>query len=834
MDLPSCPACGQSVLEDDAQECPFCGSPMKGAATAGGKPKAPPPKKSAIPPVAGDRPLPAVQRPSAGKSVAGKPAAEDPFAVESVDTSAAIKLVPAKTKSRTFEVRCPMCESTGFAVPSAAGKLVRCVNEQCLMPVFSAPGGDGAPTRPVAATRETPRAPLSNWVYIGGGTGVAVVLLGIAWLGFNSWMSAQQAAVNKPIEMPIVARPAADPAGTGDASTDPPAGTDAVKRNNPATVTAADKLDKARQEWLGTMLERTRTAPVSRRPGLRRVAALSYAHGGDWTSVDEQMKQLETMVKDGNDAATESIPPLVALAWKQRADAATKDLATATIAKAKERSLKLSPRGRPSVDAAIGLAALLVVENDLASAKSLIDRARSATPALSLAASAAIVSEEGSYDLAQSLPAQPAVGTWHYPLEVAVTVVLVLKRHDEEARQWANACTPDAARQECGVAWCEALARRAGPALDDATRSRVMQEASRLDKPARARVLARLALQSLRSGDTAKGDENLAQAIATFSSIETPAAIEIASIRDVLSTTLPSASQVALSVSAALAIADAAHASGKLDVAWNHVARACEFVATLAPPTSVSNPHAAANPSRVDVQKALKLKTDEEGRLALVTYKQKSKELAAASKRRFVWTTDLLVRAASSWKLESQVWTALTTGPADSVLKKDKYLEGHTLPALVIALADSPTRALMKSELDKQKIPTGSPELRAITIRRQVDVAPSGGNEYGTAAKLIGKSPAPEIEELTVRLACELVRAGKLAEARQFINGIEDTYLREEAAWLTGGLAGRLGRGTEYWGQFDGRNSEPLTVAHLAAGLATGTVPPREPVAGAE
>src|SRR5258708_20177828 len=34
MDLPTCPACKQSVLDDDAVECPFCGAPMKGGQAA--------------------------------------------------------------------------------------------------------------------------------------------------------------------------------------------------------------------------------------------------------------------------------------------------------------------------------------------------------------------------------------------------------------------------------------------------------------------------------------------------------------------------------------------------------------------------------------------------------------------------------------------------------------------------------------------------------------------------------------------------------------------------------------------------------------------------------
>ena len=34
MDLPSCPGCNQSVLDDDATHCPFCGASMSGDGTS--------------------------------------------------------------------------------------------------------------------------------------------------------------------------------------------------------------------------------------------------------------------------------------------------------------------------------------------------------------------------------------------------------------------------------------------------------------------------------------------------------------------------------------------------------------------------------------------------------------------------------------------------------------------------------------------------------------------------------------------------------------------------------------------------------------------------------
>ena len=37
MELPSCPSCHQSVLDDEAELCPFCGAPLKKGAAAASK-----------------------------------------------------------------------------------------------------------------------------------------------------------------------------------------------------------------------------------------------------------------------------------------------------------------------------------------------------------------------------------------------------------------------------------------------------------------------------------------------------------------------------------------------------------------------------------------------------------------------------------------------------------------------------------------------------------------------------------------------------------------------------------------------------------------------------
>ena len=137
MDLPTCPSCGQSVLDDDATDCPFCGAAMDGSSPAK-KPAGGAVKKS----------------PSAKKT--GKDTTtddDDPFAIK--QAPAAKKVLPCARrpmKGRLHRVVCPMCDTQGFIPKRAVGHQVKCANPECLVPVFTA-GGDKADEKPKAPAR---------------------------------------------------------------------------------------------------------------------------------------------------------------------------------------------------------------------------------------------------------------------------------------------------------------------------------------------------------------------------------------------------------------------------------------------------------------------------------------------------------------------------------------------------------------------------------------------------------------------------------------------------------------------------------------------------------
>lgn len=204
MSLPTCPSCGQSVLEDNVVDCPFCGAAMDGSRGAKSTPR---PKANPVASRPGARKLPekpaasssptsatpadppkAPPKPPAGR--AGKPVVDedDPFGIGSAATAAqAIQAVLKPEKGRMHRVICPMCEQQGFVPKTAVGKLVKCANEKCMVPLFTAPDpnapverkptrlSDDAEAARRAAESSQPRKknPIMIYMIVGG------VLLGL-------------------------------------------------------------------------------------------------------------------------------------------------------------------------------------------------------------------------------------------------------------------------------------------------------------------------------------------------------------------------------------------------------------------------------------------------------------------------------------------------------------------------------------------------------------------------------------------------------------------------------------------------------------------------------
>jgi hypothetical protein len=217
MELPSCPSCHQSVLDDDAELCPFCGASLKKGASstvkaapaqrpaaapsrpsASSKPASPTPStaspsRPARPskPAAGSRP----STPSGAKGAfaqdklaaedsarsAAKDALEESF---QVDTSAGRDVPVAsrqRSQTRSYKIRCPMCETVGYVPRSAAGKDIRCANRDCMVPIFTAPRPEKKVEEEVVRPKRlTPKNIL-------GGLICVTALSAAAWITISSW-----------------------------------------------------------------------------------------------------------------------------------------------------------------------------------------------------------------------------------------------------------------------------------------------------------------------------------------------------------------------------------------------------------------------------------------------------------------------------------------------------------------------------------------------------------------------------------------------------------------------------------------------------------------------
>src|SRR5579862_2756829 len=103
MDLPSCPSCRQSVLDDDAEVCPFCGAPLKGnaAGRSGAAPASRPSSASTARPTpkstVGTASPGAAKTPAKPEISAKKPAGPSPASAEGLDDAFSVDLSAGKS-----------------------------------------------------------------------------------------------------------------------------------------------------------------------------------------------------------------------------------------------------------------------------------------------------------------------------------------------------------------------------------------------------------------------------------------------------------------------------------------------------------------------------------------------------------------------------------------------------------------------------------------------------------------------------------------------------------------------------------------------------------------
>lgn len=399
MSLPTCPSCGQSVLEDDAIDCPFCGAAMDGSRGARNTPQ---PKKNPAIGRPGARPVP--QKPAApAQAPSNSPAAatsatdkggtdsdkggskppggsrygsrlvvdeEDPFGIGRSGAAQVIEASLKPDRGRLQKAICPMCEQTNFVPKSALGKSVRCANPKCMVPVFTAvdPADAKAERRPVrladeadaqrrAAEEAVPKKRTPVLLYLVGG----IVLLGITGLVVTQLnRKPDNSQFVKGLDLSEIQRLAEEDAAAEAAKAEAEKAAAAAAAVNPA-----QELEDGIRRMIALARSDMRDKPLA-----RRMTGDLWLRLGRAQEAATEFNQLIVVDKT---RSFYRMQPQLARYWRSRAAgdaaAATESLQLSEV----EVTQRNFPRtGRAATDAALALATALVVEGRAADAAGLV------------------------------------------------------------------------------------------------------------------------------------------------------------------------------------------------------------------------------------------------------------------------------------------------------------------------------------------------------------------------------------------------------------------------------------------------------------------------------
>ncbi len=815
MDLPTCPACGQSVLDDDVEDCPFCGASM-----TTGRPSRKPPGQSTAPAktkavghaaAKGSSPsTAAAEKANSETGEAGSETGEeDPFDVDTLAIQTAIRAKPKPVKGRTHKVICPMCETAGFVPRKAAGRDVRCANPECLVPVFTAPEIKKKPVEP-AEPEKKPGLPKGLVVAL------SIVLLAAGGGGVWYFVWGRLSSLPRPIgRLESLPHDGAQPPPNGNRSTDkdrngndsnqkhPTVGTE--KNTDKGQVPSKDvpqrlSLAEIQQTALQQMIVASRQRDQNRsKPYCRRLTAEAFAQAGD---LDEARSQVEQLRKVGRGVPFYRIAPLVTIAWKEF-QAGRKDAAAKTVEEARTAAQELPEFGRDPLDAATMLATVLIALGRADAAEPLISRDRDSGPVSQLSATLQIVRalETYDFDAASSAPLLP----WTAPQRVAVTLGLIGRGLRDEALRWAKRAPGIEERTDCVVAWGTAVATSASRNKQPG-QMRLLQDAAKDLPPAgKARVFARAAGAQLAAGDKTAAEQTLKAARAALESAPPSQAFTVPGMKELCRLELPSA---VLLRTAALAAAEIARVEAQRDqpqAAWDSLAVAMKFARAMAPaPPAIQQrldeiDKLGSSAIRTELKRLLVLESNDAARIAARNYRKKCTKILKAAEARLKLQVSLLAGAVD-WNIRDQIWNEIRSRSLETAVDKKEPFFETSLPWTLAdryreAGAEDKAKEIEAALSGSERGPDPWEQLKQTTAHliaagRVVDAATQIENSHIDKMQRFG---------WMLRLACRLVKAGSVESAFGFVTALGDPIWREEALALISAQAARNGDARVVW-----------------------------------
>ncbi|MDB5340166.1 MAG: hypothetical protein JWN70_5785 [Planctomycetaceae bacterium] len=584
--LPTCPACKQSVLDDDATECPFCGANMKTGKGGGSakpltpKPVAPAGKSSATPPpvskAATSKPAskPAASRKSSLDDDDDDPFSagedDDPFAAatkqDAANRAKAIAVSPKKTKTHVEELKCPMCDTVGFVPENVGGKDVKCSNPKCPVPVFMAPKKFGAPAPIVAPPKLKNTAPSKKpliFAIVGGVVFVAAVGLAVLF-----WPE-------PPPPPPPIWPPGGGPpivVGPGDPPVDP----NKPKKPEPEVVKpVVPALDVA--HVLELMTDYSSEESQVNKKYARQRTAIGYATVNDPAKLRALLQRHDELEPQ---LPHFKIPALLTLGWQQLS-AGDKAGAAKTADEALADTAKIGKGSRDTQEAMIDLAAFLVATVKLDAAKKLLAEHFVQDASTPLVVNLAFARHRRDFDFDPETPGKTSNPQCDWG-DVGVTLVLAGEGLWNEAQLWAEGNPDVEARTDCLLAWADARLRDALAKQQPADPA-VEGIAAKLTPGGKVQLLSRLALTQTASGKTADADRLVAAARETLKTISVPPAARFEGFKAALDWKAPEAAPLRQAVLGAATLGQAQAGLKKLDEAWNSTIEALKYARAIAP-----------------------------------------------------------------------------------------------------------------------------------------------------------------------------------------------------------------------------------------------------------
>lgn len=378
-----------------------------------------------------------------GASSTKSAADDDPFAIEKPKTARKVlPCAPRPMKGRLHKVICPMCDTQGFIPAAAVGRQVKCVNKECLVPVFTASKTaqkkTAAPPTRVSdqedqiASKSSREPGQKNPMVLYGVTGTVLLLLAAG----GAWYLNNEANQNRQIEPIDMSQFNFD---QYDDSEDTPESKPLVKE------VVQESPNKLAERLVERMVSTARQSGNRDKAFCRSLTANAYMRLGQKSEYDRELTQLTRVDKSGSGKSEYyKIAPLIEQHFRLRA---TSDAAAAEsfLNQAIALKSKMPTTGSQAFDSGIHLAAAMTIAGKTDEATLLVEslqKDQSIVSQIDLireATWAATSRTLWDFDLKDFSPM--TVQQWNEPLLTAVAVCVAARGETKSAIEWTSRIT---------------------------------------------------------------------------------------------------------------------------------------------------------------------------------------------------------------------------------------------------------------------------------------------------------------------------------------------------------------------------------------------------------